>query len=442
MRILLIWLSVLICLGAAPVRGEDFDLGARIKAAAPGEVIEVPAGVYRGNFALKNNVILEGEGAASTVLDGGGSGPVILAAAGSVIKGFTITNGLEGIKTSGGLVGIFENVIRGNRGSGICLGSSEGVVVNNLICGNGGKGGIEVARSCVFASHNTVAGEKFGIAFWKSPRSGIINNIIVRSGVGIFLEEDSHPRVENNIFWSNRLDVEGGELEGENFFLDPLFIAPEEGDFRLRVDSPVKGMVAAGLGLPEEITGTIGSDLDLCLPLSVYRKLLEEVRAEWLRFQPVVIYEPLDESGSFRVTTRFPRPEFTVTSSSNSTAIEEIETYDSGSAGSLIDRLVPDEPPAVEVRGWGAESYPVEKDRYVMESVFRRPDSCFGDEEGKLHFIRRTNFARVRIHIPEGYEVKNISPPGEIDQENRLISILNPENDLLEINLVLTPGAV
>ncbi len=50
MRILLIWLSVLICLGAAPVRGEDFDLGARIKAAAPGEVIEVPAGVYTGNL--------------------------------------------------------------------------------------------------------------------------------------------------------------------------------------------------------------------------------------------------------------------------------------------------------------------------------------------------------------------------------------------------------
>ncbi len=136
---------------------------------------------------------------------------------------------------------------------------------------------------------------------------------------------------------------------------------------------------------------------------------------------------------------KIPRPDFTVTSSSNSTGIEEVEAYDSASQEELINELITDDPPAVKVTSGESLSYPLQPDRYVMDSIFVKPESYFFDGEGNLKFLRQTNFARIRIIIPEGYRVTSLTPAPEEETPPGIISILNPDQSLIEINLTLSP---
>ncbi len=426
--------------GAVPARAQVTDIQGLIDNASPGTVVSVPAGNYRVNLILKEGVILEGAGAEVTLLDGGGKGPVIVGEEGSVVKGFTITNGIEGVKLSGSLMGVFENVITGNKGSGIRAGGGDCVVINNYIGANKGPAGIDTARAYVLAANNCVCGGKAAFLFWKSPKSTVVNNVIGFSETGVLRDDESAPVIDNNIFWGNGVDFAPiAPEEGENYFQDPILLTGENGVCRLAEDSPAGEWGVPVEGLPEELTAGIGSGPSGSVPLAVYLGIMSAVRSGTLGDQPLVEYELLDEIGSFGVATSFPRPDFTVGSSAPATAIEDIEAFDKESLDTLIDRLIPDDPPAVEVRCPGGADYPRENDRYVMESVFVNPDSYYATPDGLLHFVRSTSFPRITVTIPKGYEVASLAPEGEIDQETGAVSLLNPDQALIEINLVLSP---
>jgi hypothetical protein len=68
-----------------------------------GDVLEVAPGTYVGTLVIDRAITLASTaGAAVTVLDGGGSGPVIEVLAGATVRGFTIT-GAGGFVTVGGV---------------------------------------------------------------------------------------------------------------------------------------------------------------------------------------------------------------------------------------------------------------------------------------------------------------------------------------------------
>ena len=418
--------------------GQIVDLQELVDEAAPGDIVRVPAGTYRVNLILRKGVILEGAGADLSILDGGGTGPVVVGEDGSVIKGFTITNGLEGVKISGGLIGVFENIITGNSGSGIRACAADCVIINNIILVNRKTVGVDGAPAYLLAVNNLVCTGREGFKFWKSPRSTIANNIIAFCEIGINRDEESQPDIFNNILWENEEDFRPEAPDGENLFLDPL-LKTEEGVCRLPEDSPVKTMGVPVEGLPEELAAGIGPAFPASLPLPVYLQVMEAAAFEALQWKPLVEYELLDDVGSFGVITSFHHPDFKVGSSTRSTSIEDIVAYDKESLDALIERLVPDEPPAVEVRSWGGKVYPREKDRYVMDSIFIKPESYFLDDNGRLHFERKTNFARIRIAVPEGFEAESLVPEGELESETGIISILNPCQDMIEIKLLLAP---
>ncbi|HDL63994.1 MAG TPA: hypothetical protein ENH12_01250, partial [Proteobacteria bacterium] len=306
------------------------------------------------------------------------------------------------------------------------------------ISGNIGPAGIDTARSYVMAANNTICGGQAGLLFWKSPGSTIINNVVVSSEVGVSRDDESDPDISNNIFWGNDENFLPSAPEGENIFIDPLLLT-ESGVCRLTEGSPATELGIQIDGLPEELTAGIGCRLEAALPLEIYRSMMEKSRGEALQAKPLVTYKLLETIGSFRVTTSFPQPDFTVTSSSNTTGIEEVEAYDTDSQETLLADLIADDPPAVNVRSWGGVTYPNEPDRYVMDSIFVKPESYFFDDEGNLKFLRQTNFARIRIVIPEGYEVTSIAPEVEEVAEPGIISILNPDQSLIEIDLTLAP---
>jgi parallel beta-helix repeat protein len=76
------------------VPDEYETIQAAIEAAAPGDTVYVRAGTYFEHVVLDKQIVLQGEDAASTIIDGGGSGPVVhLTADGLTIQGFTIQHG-------------------------------------------------------------------------------------------------------------------------------------------------------------------------------------------------------------------------------------------------------------------------------------------------------------------------------------------------------------
>lgn len=126
---------------------------AAINAAAPGQVVLVPAGVWEEDININKAITVKGAGPTTTTLvgqKGGDIATVRLASAGAVIEGFTITRDGNtvtdwndstlnsvgvAIQTIGGAT-IRGNVITGNR-NGIDINNASGhSILNNVIADN------------------------------------------------------------------------------------------------------------------------------------------------------------------------------------------------------------------------------------------------------------------------------------------------------------------
>ncbi len=251
--------------------------------ASAGDTILVNSGTYYENIKLKDGIKLYGEGANITIIDGKGSGNVVMVASNSIIDGFTITNGIgpgfAGIHSYGSSTTITNNIIQ-NNSIGIY---SEGPLSSPLIEGN-------VIRNNTGYASNEVCTIGTGIQAWDSSNPLIENNIIVynsngiRSGMssptiinnvihgnqvgnlcdpehaGVLMYSGSAPLIKNNIItgnergiWSqlsfpvifnndvwnntnaNYVDVSPG---GGDISINPLFKEPYIGDYHLLAGSP------------------------------------------------------------------------------------------------------------------------------------------------------------------------------------------------------------
>ncbi|MEA1895631.1 MAG: S-layer protein domain-containing protein [Euryarchaeota archaeon] len=258
--------------------GADFtSIQAAIDAATPGDAIYVYAGTYYENINMKDGVVVQGEGANVTTIDGGGNGSVVTAidvGHETALYGFTITNG--NAQHGGGGIFIFcaspqisENVIVNNScdsgpGGGIYV-RSEGcpgtvaTIWNNIIASNSagsyGGGGIAVYYASPVICSNTIvanSAECYGgggiFAGWNSHPT-ITNNIVVANfltegcnelGGGIqFRNGASAPDILYNNVWNNSPDDYDGCSAGVgSISVDPIFVDLKGGDYHLWSGSP------------------------------------------------------------------------------------------------------------------------------------------------------------------------------------------------------------
>lgn len=274
-----------------------------INAATNGDIVIVaPDSIHGGpyyeniDFMGKSIVVMSEEGPESTTIDGQRSGSVVTFAngegIGSILKGFTITNGdgvyqppfyqgagiwcsnasptiehniitrnfdLEpsrtlqggGIYCSGSSARIKHNIITQNEaeaGAGICVRDSTDLIINNnLIANNKGSdsgGGITIVDSVITINRTTVT--KNTISHGSSSIAG-----------GVFIYGNSSGLIKNSIFWNNTKEdlsvtlstfppssvtycnIDGGwpESPATNIDTDPLFVNPSlNGDFHLQQD--------------------------------------------------------------------------------------------------------------------------------------------------------------------------------------------------------------
>jgi len=254
-----------------------------IDAASSGDTVLVAAGTYYENIILKDGARVLGSGADVATIDGGGAENVVLAEwivdPASVISGFTVTNGTNGIRVKNSNPTVTNCNITDN-GSGISCENSNTIVSNCTITDHGSRGifidrslatitGCTLSRNVWFqigvyeeSSANITNcvitnGEHGGIDLYGgSPISNatITNCVIVgfdRSGIGGAYF--GHVTVVNCILWANGddlgegtsgyitvtySDIEDGDLGEGNICADPMFVDAAGGDYHLQAGSP------------------------------------------------------------------------------------------------------------------------------------------------------------------------------------------------------------
>ena len=159
-----------------------------------GDTIFVKNGTYREHVTINKNVLLVGESAEATIIDGSYVGNVVEVTASNVaIIGFTIRNSGEQW-TDGGIAlnhvnncNISRNKITANKGHGIRLytSSNNKIIGNSIIANN--WGGIWVST---YANHNRISG----------------NNIIANTGNGVWLDASTN----NSVIGNNIVDNNDG----------------------------------------------------------------------------------------------------------------------------------------------------------------------------------------------------------------------------------------
>lgn len=258
-----------------------------INAATTGDVVGVAPGKYTENLTLAAGVQLCSTEADTTIIDGGGSGTVLLMKGASVLDGFTVQNGAA---TSGAGITIMarsapiisNNVIRHNHGffgaaifgdcssprilgnrivgniadeqgaSGIVVFSncSSPLIANNVLRNNRGRGAINLtvpARNAPTVVNNTIvdnngAGIRIHAALDESVIT-VANNILFGNKTGLELEHISigFPSFVNNNVFGNATDYDGiSDQTGirGNISADPLFLDTAGVEFHLGPASP------------------------------------------------------------------------------------------------------------------------------------------------------------------------------------------------------------
>ena len=128
---------------------------AAIDRAASGDAVRVAPGVYTENIVIDRDLAIRGTTAATTVIDGGGIGTVVLVGSGTTVelRNLTITNGLA---TSGG--GVF------NSGATLFVLDSE-ISANHAISDGGAffnQGGLLVVENSTIAENTAGSGAVLG----------------------------------------------------------------------------------------------------------------------------------------------------------------------------------------------------------------------------------------------------------------------------------------
>ncbi len=174
--------------------GNFSTIQSAISAASAGDTIYVydEGSPYIENIVINKQIYLVGENKATTVINGGGSGDVIIInLVNSVeISGFTITNGDCGIwvYTSSNTV-IKNNDIISNNNEGIGLYSSTNMLIqSNDIADNWHGVSLESASNNNQILSNNISNNDHGVWIWACSNIEITNNSFVNDGV--FLRGD------------------------------------------------------------------------------------------------------------------------------------------------------------------------------------------------------------------------------------------------------------
>jgi hypothetical protein len=247
----------------------DFPtIQAAIDAASYGDAVFVNAGVYSEHLRLRPGVRLLGAGALQTVLDGGGKSQNLIdftSASNAVVRGFTLRNVGQGVGCARpdevGLCSgnwyasavyadghaattsdcaapsllFTQNIVTGNQIGMMLYFHARAVVTNNLFVGNRHALVANHHNDHAFVAQNVFYGNAVEAILADASFMDVLNNVIVNNGVGFEQQYSERGFVGCNVVFGN--GAIGSGFGGGFIALDPNFLGPASGDFRLGTDS-------------------------------------------------------------------------------------------------------------------------------------------------------------------------------------------------------------
>jgi len=218
------------------------DLAPALAQAVAGDTLLVGPGRYPGQVTIADRVVvIAAAGPDSTVIDGGGVGPVVRfegVGPETLLEGFTITGGVltgdqetgAGIRLERGASPrlnwnrITGNEARGEHGHGggiACLDGSNPLIANSRIDANRAAdgGGVYIGKGrlrgwgsspSLFGNvivHNVARGRGGGVAVDVNSEPVLVENVIAwnesRQGGGGLMIEQAQPQLRENVVWAN-----------------------------------------------------------------------------------------------------------------------------------------------------------------------------------------------------------------------------------------------
>jgi len=233
--------------------GDCTTIQACCGAASTNDTVLVAPGTYVENVNTHWVGLLKSEsGATVTILNwpAAQTNYCVLVAGNCVVDGFTIRGGIASAPGVGGVY-LFNGSLRN------CLIIDN---VNFAMDGPGEGGGVRAYGSAVIEDNTIVKNGKYpfpymegaGIYCYHSFTGAIRRNIIVQNwGGGIFCEPGAAPTIECNNVWGNVWGDYRGSCSDQtgangNISVDPLFCDAQNGDYRLRSDSPCANAPGCG----------------------------------------------------------------------------------------------------------------------------------------------------------------------------------------------------
>ena len=377
--VLVAWAAVQMAAGQATNTVNPLQV--LIDSAEDGAVISVPAGTYQGALTLKEGIVLMGDGADVTTIDGCGADTVITGANDAMVIGLTIRNGRVTVNSHDISMGVFECRLGdfqavGLQGMGGCA-----VIANNVIEGNQKNTGILCTMSNPFIMNNVVVSNAIGVQALQHAFPSLERNVFVGNGTAVLVAAESSASLHANVF-----DRNGAILSGQK---------PDMSDEVRPVILDGKIPISGGA-------------------VSAYRAMMAFALSEKLTEHPVVVYDLRLEPGSFGMSVLFPWATFSVAASAKDTQVARYEAFDSATAKNLNAQLVPQSPlPTVAVIN--PEIKDVNPQRYVLDCVYTHAGSYFVGGNGSRVFKRLTNVTNVQILVPAGFEAASVNFPSTIE---------------------------
>jgi len=181
------------------VPGDYLTIQEAIDAASDGDRIYVYSGTYYEHLIVDKSVVLVGEGAQNTVIDGNGSGTVVrVVADGVVISGFTVRNSGSSLGPVDAGIWIFQPASITNN---IITKNAIGVYINSV--------GSNVTK-------NTITNNRHGTSLYASSKVTVKSNNITSNDIGISLTTGSFNNLIANNNITYHIDYHGITLSDSN----------------------------------------------------------------------------------------------------------------------------------------------------------------------------------------------------------------------------------
>jgi len=207
-----------------------------VNAVVEGGTVYVYNGTYYENVVVDKTIDLVGEDKDNTIIDGGGSGKVVLLSADGVnISGFTIQNSGSGHPNSGIYISsnhtiISDNNVQNNYDGIYPYDSNNNTIMNNSVCSNNRRGiNTDYSSHNIINMNNVENNSKTGIVLdvWSLNNTIYLNNIVnngMYGGISIDDHSNNNLIVENVIANNNGYGVSIWTNSDNNIFVHNNFM--------------------------------------------------------------------------------------------------------------------------------------------------------------------------------------------------------------------------